>query len=319
MTELITTQHAIDTVTTGAGDNPALVYLAALGSPHSRRSQRAALDTIARILTGNEGADCTSIPWHLLRFQHTQAIRAALLERYAPATVNRILAALRGTVRAAWRLGQMSADDYHTAAELKAARGETVPAGRSIPSGEIAALLATCEDNPPGVRDAAIIALLYAGGLRRAELVALDLGDYDASSGALRVRGKGRKERLTPVANGAARALGDWLAVRGAAPGALFHSLGNRSKGARMTTQAVYYMLRKRAELAGVPELSPHDFRRTFVGDLLDAGADISTVQRLAGHANVTTTARYDRRGDAAKRKAVELLHVPYRKRTVID
>ena len=84
-----------------------------------------------------------------------------------------------------------------------------------------------------------------------------------------------------------------------------------------MRTQSVYAMLRARAALAGIPTLSPHDLRRTFVGDLLDAGADIVTVQKLAGHSSVETTARYDRRDDKAKAAAVARLHVPYRQRVM--
>ncbi len=79
-----------------------------------------------------------------------------------------------------------------------------------------------------------------------------------------------------------------------------------------MTAQAVYNMLKKRAAEAGVRDFSPHDLRRTFVSDLLDAGADIATVAKMAGHANVQTSVRYDRRPDEAKRKAADLLNIPY-------
>ncbi len=185
--------------------------------------------------------------------------------------------------------------------------------------------MTACAENngPASTRDAAMIALLYVSGMRRAELVAIDVADYDVETNGLVVRGKGNKERTAYVDNGAEDALEDWLALRGDAPGPLFLPINKggtiiyerRGVPARMTDQAVYAMLKKRASQASVKEFSPHDLRRTFISDLLDAGADIVTVQKLAGHANVQTTARYDRRGEEAKRKAVGLLHVPYRKR----
>lgn len=129
------------------------------------------------------------------------------------------------------------------------------------------------------------------------------------------MRGKGNKERLVPVVGNVARALGDWLIVPGSGPGSLFCGLGNRNRGGRLTTQANYKMLRVRAKAAGVENLLPHDFRRTLMSELLDRGADLATVQKLTGHAGVTTTARYDRRGERVKRTAAELLHALYRQR----
>lgn len=295
--------------------HPGLVYLARLG-PGSRRTMRQALDTIAGMVSGGV-LDAGRMQWAALRYEHTTAIRSALAERYAPSTANKFLAAVRGVLKEAWRLGQMDAETYHRASDLPSVKGERLPSGRALTTGELRSLFRVCgeDPSPAGRRDAALLAVLYGAGLRRSEVVGLDLKDYDPETGGLTVRqGKGRKDRTGYATNGAQEALDAWLGIRGSEPGALFFPVdkGGTVRHRRMTDQAVLTILRKRADQAGVPPFSPHDMRRTFISDLLDNGADLVTVQHLAGHANVSTTARYDRRGERAKKKAAELLHVPF-------
>lgn len=300
--------------------HPAAVYLARLTSANSRRTMRAALDTIAAL----DGKDAFTLEWARLRYPHTAAIRARLAADYAPATANKLLSALRGVLKEAWRLGQMSAEDYQRAVDLENIKAETLPAGRDLSYGEIKALADVCmaDTSAAGVRDAAIIGVLATCGVRRAELAALDFRDVDADSGKLIIRsGKGGKDRTAYAAHGALAALRDWLAVRGSDEGALFHPInkgGNIQRGRGMTAQAVYKMVNKRGMQAGLGDFTPHDFRRTFVGDLLDRGVDISTVAKMAGHADVKTTARYDRRPEATKRDAAAKLHFPYQPRTTV-
>jgi site-specific recombinase XerD len=294
---------------------PAAVYLASL-APGSRRSMKTALNLIAALLTSGR-CDALSLHWGALRFQHTAAIRAALSERYAASSANHRLAALRGVLKAAWNLGQIPTEEYHRAINLPPVRGETLPRGRALSPGELRMLFHVCEQDhtPAGGRDAALLAVLYGVGLRRSEAVALDVKDYDGETGALTVRsGKGNKARVGYASRGARQALGKWLLTRGDVEGPLLLPVLKSGKvmRRRLTDQAVLVVLMKRAKQAGVKRLSPHDLRRTFISDLLDAGADISTVQKMAGHANVTTTTRYDRRGEVAKQKASELLHVPF-------
>ena len=295
--------------------DPVALYLATL-APSSRDTYQHRLRTIARLV----GMAPHEVPWGQLRHEHVTAIRARLMESdLSPATANLTLSALRGVARAAWRLGLMSAEDLARIRDVPRVGGSRLPAGRSATGGELAALLAACgrDPEPLGARDGALLAVLYGGGLRRAEIAALTVDGWDAERRELRVIGKGDKERIVPVPPGAAAAVEDWLAVRGRAPGRLFHRIlkGGRIVATGITTQAVYDVLLRRAAEAGVDDLSPHDLRRTYVGDLLDAGADLSTVQQLAGHADVSTTARYDRRGGAARRAAANLLHVPYARR----
>ena len=304
-----------------ADRDPARVYLAGLGSDKSRRALLGALRLVAHQLGVT---DPLQVPWQNLRYQHVAAIRSRLLgSGLATATINLALSALRGVAREAYSLGLMPGEDYQRLRLVKGVRGERVPAGRCLSSGEIAALMQTCANDhtAAGARDAAIIAALYIGGLRRSEIPGLELADYNTETGELVVRGKGNKERIVYVNNGAGEALSDWLAVRGPEPGPLFLPVNKGGRVLRrcLSGQAIYGLLRKRAAEAGVRDFSPHDLRRTFVGDLLDAGADISTVQKLAGHASVTTTQRYDRRPEEAKRRAAGLLHLPYRSRKLVS
>ncbi len=299
-----------------ADQNPALVYLARL-QESSRRPMCQSLQAIVDIMEQDAGIE--SFPWHLLQYQHTTAIRTALAAKYSASTANRHLSALRGVLKEAWRLGYMSAEDEQRATDLKPIKGSTASqaeSGRHLSKGEIGALIAACADGTKtGVRDAAIIAIAYSCGLRRSEVAKLDIGDYDAEQGSLRIRqGKGNKMRVVYVANGAADALQDWLQIRGAGAGALFYGSrrGDNLQNSGMTDQAIYNILQARAEQSGVKSFTPHDLRRTFAGDMLDAGADISTVQKLMGHSNTSTTAGYDRRDAKAKKAASSLLHVPY-------
>src|SRR4030088_137727 len=163
--------------------HPVAVYLARL-APSSRRTMRAALDAIASLLS-DDRCDAWSLAWDKLRYRHTTAVRALLADaRSPPATANRHLAALRGVLKECWRLGYVSAEDFQRASDLEPVRGSRLPRGRALQPGEVRALFAACEEDDPkkpamAARDAAILALLYGSGLRRAEAVGLEVADYD--------------------------------------------------------------------------------------------------------------------------------------------
>jgi site-specific recombinase XerD len=281
-----------------------------------------ALDRMAGLLTdGAHNAD--SLPWGEVRRQHTAALRALVAERFALRTANKMLSALRGVLKEAWQLGYMGAEDYHRACNVEGVKGSAPIKGRALGDGELLALFQGCARMhlTAGARDAALLAVLVGCGLRRSEAVALDVEHYsptvaeDASHGVLSVlRAKGNKCRTVPVSNGTKAALDAWLAARGPEAGPLFLPVdrSGRVHVRRMTSQSVYESLRRRARAAGVDTFAPHDLRRTFVSNLLDAGADVSAVQGLAGHANVATTIAYDRRGERAKHKAAALVRIPY-------
>lgn len=297
----------------GLDRNPAAVYLASL-SPGSRGTRRSALERAAAVLTDGR-IPAGRLDWTAVRYQHVAALRSRLAETLAIATANAVLSAVRGVLREAWRLGLVTGDDYQKVAAVEPVRGSVLPRGRALDSRELASLLGACRGGGTrGLRDAGVLAVLYGGGLRRAEAAGLDAGDYDRAEGRLTVRrGKGRRDRITYLAPAFCQRLNGWVAARGTRPGPLFCRVtpGGRVTAKRLSGQAVYDIVTKRREMAGVAHLSPHDLRRSCATHLLEAGADVGLVRDHLGHARVQTTLRYDRRGEGAKRAAAALLTCP--------
>lgn len=168
------------------------------------------------------------------------------------------------------------------------------------------------DGGPIGLRDVAILELLYATGARVGELCGLDIDDVDRSRRVVRVFGKGRKERTVPYGLPADRALERWLAEARptlAVPGsgaALF--LGAR--GGRIDQRAVRTMVHRRlAEVPGAPDLGPHGLRHTAATHLLEGGADLRTVQEMLGHASLATTQIYTHVTSERLRSAYHLAH----------
>jgi site-specific recombinase XerD len=296
--------------------DPYQVYLDSLRSPESKRTMRGALDRIVRLQTGDDTATGAWQPWWLLRYEHTMEIRAALMAKgYSPTHVNKHLIALRRVLRVCWRMGLMDADDYERAADIESLDVQRLPAGRNIHRDELAKMLKVCADGngAAATRDAALIAVLYATGMRRAEISGALLERYDAGERALRIIGKRSKEREVYIGTSAVPFLDRWLALLGTRRGPMFRPVDKHGHihDAPMSPRAVGYVVDRTRRRAGLSPLATHDFRRTHTGDLLDAGVDLATAQRLLGHASATTTASYDRRPGRAARAAADRLTLP--------
>ncbi len=306
------------------GRDPVALYLDQLDGSSPQTAKRS-LRRLARLL-GYDDPDRVS--WEALRQADVAALRDRLEasttargRQISPATANTALATLRGVLKAAADLGYMSDAEFRACMRVRLVGGEQLPAGRAARPAEIVALLDACmrAPSPAGVRDAAIIALLHGTGIRRAELAALELGDYRPDTGELDVRrGKGRRQRVVYPDPGARDALADWLELRGTEPGPLFLPInkGGRIGEGGITGPRVYKILAKRVEQARLAErLTPHDLRRTLITTLFREKVPAPAIQALAGHAHAVTTMRYDRGGEEAKREAMRHVHTPYRRR----
>ncbi len=211
----------------------------------------------------------------------------------ARTTLSRRAASARSFTSFAHRRGLMSADPGQKLASPKAQR--TLP---GVLNQQQASQLFDAEvgDEPVGVRDRTILEILYGGGIRVSELVGLDLGSYDAERQALRVLGKGNKQRVVPIGTPARDMLARYLdlarpALAGARSGTAL-VLGVR--GGRIDQREVRRVVHAAAQaIEGAPDIGPHGLRHSAATHLLEGGADLRSVQELLGHASLATTQIY--------------------------
>lgn len=215
---------------------------------------------------------------------------------YSTRTINRHLSAVRGLYRWLVAEGRVTADAAAALASPKVAR--TLP--HVMSDGDIDELVATCDDTTEGVRDRALVELLYATGARISELSRLDVGDVDFAQAQASLFGKGSKERVVPVYARALEAVRDYLASarpllaarrrKGEPTKALFVS----TRGNRMSADALRTRFELHARLAGLDAgITPHAMRHTYATELLLGGADLRSVQELLGHESLATTQIY--------------------------
>jgi len=226
--------------------------------------------------------------------EHVTAYLGALRgQGLSPASVNRKLAAIRGFYRYLLREARVE--------ENPLARVETARTWMRLPGAlsrdEMESLLAQpAEASPSGIRDRAILELLYATGIRVSELATLTLNRLNRQMGFLVAVGKGRKERIVPVGQSALGWLGRYIEqarpvfLKKKTSNALFL---NRS-GEGFTRQGLWKLIKKYAKMAGLErKVHPHTFRHSFATHLLEGGADLRSVQVMLGHADISTTQIY--------------------------
>lgn len=222
--------------------------------------------------------------------QHYLAVKFPLSK---PRSISRLIASLRRFYRYALRENLIKTDPTLQIESPKLPR--SLP--KSLNEQEVEDLLNAPDINQPiGLRDRAMLELLYASGLRVSELVGVNVNEVSTQDGVVRVTGKGGKTRLVPMGQEAA----DWIDqyLKQARPkildGQMTYAMFVTSRGGAMTRQAFWYLIKRYAIVAGITKhMSPHVLRHAFATHLLNHGADLRVVQMLLGHADISTTQIY--------------------------
>lgn len=276
-------------------------------SPLTIKSYREDLTALAEYLEASFGR--LPRPGELTPVDLRSYVAALHEAGYAKSSVARRLASLRSFFRFGLREGLV---ENNPAKPLRNPRRDhKLP--HFLSTREIGQLLSAPEKDSLGLRDRAILETTYSAGLRVSEVVGINDGDLDMEDGLVRIRGKGRRERLAPLGSFAIRAIRRWLRRRELSPrepsGPAAPVFVNRF-GRRLTTRSVGRMLEKYLKQTSLDlRTTPHTLRHSFATHLLDRGADIRSVQELLGHKSLVTTQIYTHVSTAGLRAAYEKAH----------
>ena len=293
---------------------PVVLYLQRL-APSSRQTMGYVLQDAADRL-GVDDVAIEEFPWHQLQPGHITALVATLrADGYAPNTSSLYVNAIRGVMNQAWQQSLITQDQLLKIRAVKAGGGSRLIKGRNLRRTLIRELMDVCaaDPRPQGLRDAAIIAILYGSGMRKSESVNMDLRQVNVAERSLRVLGKGNKELIKFAPTWVFEKLQEWLEFRrqqlpeGVSDDSfLFNRIrrGSHITRERITKHAIYYIAKQRGKEVGV-DIMPHDFRRSFITRVIEE-YDVSIAQKLAHHANIATTVSYDMRDDNERRNATD-------------
>ena len=269
------------------------------------------LELLAEFLAGEDGTKPVPHPRDLSTGRLREYVAALHEAGYAKTTVARKLASLRSFFRFGQREGWTKGNPAKPLRNPRKAR--SLP--HFLANRDIGRLLsAPPKATPPGLRDRAMLETMYSAGLRVSELVGINDGDLDMAQGIVRVRGKGRRERMAHIGSYAISALKAWLAVRKLAPAEKKNlrqaPVFVNKFGTRLTTRSVGRMLEKYLKETGLDQrTTPHTLRHSFATHLMDRGADIRSVQELLGHKSLVTTQIYTHVSTARLRQVYERAH----------
>ncbi|WP_334048022.1 tyrosine-type recombinase/integrase [Alteromonas gracilis] len=282
--------------------SPYHVYLQSL-SPTGRRSMASLLNTCTKLL-GYPGK-AEDFDWRSLSYAKAMMIRSTMLQAdYAINTINMAISALKGVMKTAFNLELIDAERFGRINAVKPIKGnKQVRPGRILTKEEIEALITKCNQltGSVGERNNALLLTALNTGLRCSEICALKVNDVDLKNKRLIVsNGKGRNRRETFLNKTAAEAIKDWLAIRTDTPGYLFVRIlkGKNLSMSPLTPSGIAHILKNLSHQTRIPAFSPHDLRRTFITHLLQENVDTNTVRRAAGHSDISTTIRYDKRDE---------------------